>query len=65
MKITAEYHGAHGSCGYYTGIVYILTATFSLMNEIIIHRQDGDGMCIYSTLNAFLSNWRDVNKLEK
>ena len=65
MKIVATYKGSHGSCGYHCGITYVLCVTYSYMNEIIIQRQDGEGMCAYSTLTGLLNNWSDVNNLKR
>lgn len=52
MKVLAKFKGSNGSLGYKTGQLYDLILS---QNTIILH--NGEGKCIYESLEAFFKNW--------
>lgn len=62
MKIRAKFRGSESdSLGYIPGKEYDLMLTeYSGMS---ISRLNGDGMCPYQSLSAFLRNWTDIKHL--
>ncbi len=52
MKVKAVFKGYNKSLGYLTGQEYDL-----ILISNTIHREDGTGICSYSSLEMFLKNW--------
>lgn len=46
------FKGKDGSLGYKDGMVYEL-----IVNQFTVTRVDGSGICKYSSIQSFLSNW--------
>jgi len=59
MKIKAKFTGSEKDIlGYKPGKEYELMLLER--GAMTISRLDGDGMCVYQSLSAFLRNWTDI-----
>lgn len=60
-KIKATFKGTNHSLGYITGQEYELVVKQVVRsNDILIHRIDGTGECVYSDTILFLDNWTNI-----
>ena len=77
MIIKAKFIGANGSLGYIHGKQYHLTIkenkpgvldalAYNLFLEgtISIKRLEGGGVCPYTSLETFLDNWTNIQKID-
>jgi hypothetical protein len=64
IKIRAKFTGSESDIlGYVPGKEYdLMLAEYSAM---AISRLDGEGMCVYQSLSAFLRNWTDITHENK
>lgn len=60
MKLQATFQGRNGSLGYATGHSYALVMR-ELRGLVEVRRADGHGRCIYSSVLAFMRNWKNVS----
>lgn len=59
MRIYATFTGTN-SLGYQRGARYLLHVATGTNNSILIQRDNGDGLCEYSNITMFLTNWNDM-----
>jgi hypothetical protein len=64
MKIRAKFKGSENDIlGYKPGKEYDLMLLER--GAMTISKTDGEGMCIYQSLSAFLRNWTDITHEDK
>lgn len=63
IKIKATFIGRNGSCGYITGLHYILDIRHGPGANIVIEDDKGGGYCEYTSMLSFLENWTAVFNL--
>ena len=61
IMISAVFIGTNGSLGYIEGKRYELFLT----SKDVIKRQDGSGVCEYSSILTFIQNWTDIKEVQQ
>jgi hypothetical protein len=58
MTVIAKFKGKESILGYKYGQIYEL-----ILHKDWIRRSNGEGLCEYSTIQAFLEDWEEVKEV--